>query len=150
MSGLAGLLAVQVGAVHHRMPHRSGQWGIAIMVLGLAFVCYGTVPMVRLSRWRAQAFPARGRVVDHVSRPGSRGRLTSLPVIEFEADGMTVMFRSQVAGNQGTWPVGQAVDVLYDRSDPHQAGLADTGIALPWSLIAGIAVLGAFIAIVST
>jgi Protein of unknown function (DUF3592) len=150
MGGHAGLLAVQITATHYRMHDRGGQWGIPVLAIGVAFLCYGIVLMVRGIMWRAAAFSTRGRVIDHVSGPGRGGRMSARPVIEFEAEGMTVMFRGQVAGRPGTWPLGQTVEVLYDRSDPRRAGLADAGLALSWWLILGIGVLGAFIAVIST
>jgi Protein of unknown function (DUF3592) len=149
MGGLAGILAVQIGAVHHRMPDRGGQWGIPVLAIGLGFLYYGILLMVRSRLWRAAASSTRGRVIDHVSRVGRGGRTTARPVVQFEAEGRIVMFRGQMAGRPGTWPLGQTVDVLYDRSDPRRAGLADAGLALSWWLIMGIGVLGAFFAIIS-
>ena len=62
-----GLLAVQVAAKHQPGPSRSGAVGIAIFTVGLGFVCYGIQRMLRARRWRTEAFPASGRVVDNLS-----------------------------------------------------------------------------------
>jgi hypothetical protein len=144
------VLAVQISSVHHRMPDRGGQWGIAVLLLGVVLVCRGTLPLVRLRRWRARASWARGRVVDHVSASAGRRRAACSPIIEFDADGTTVMFRSPTTGSLGRFPLGAAVEVLYDRADPRRAGLADTGWALPWSLIIGIGVVGVFFAVTAS
>jgi hypothetical protein len=67
-----------------------------------------------------------------------------MPIIEFQADGGNVMFVGPAAASEGSWPLGLEVDVLYDRADPYRAGLADATGLVPWSLVAGIALLAAF------
>jgi hypothetical protein len=131
------------------MANRGDAWQILVLAVGVALVCYGAVPTVRLHRWRANALSARGRVIDHESGPGGHRRIVWWPVIQFEADGTTVRLRGQDARTPRRWPLGQPVDVLYDRADPRRARPAGAGLVLSWALIVGIAIVGAFIAIVS-
>ena len=149
MLGVAGLLAVQVSSTHQRMADRGGQWGIAVLAIGVALLCGGAVPMLRQRRWRAVAGRAQGQVVDQISRPRRGHREARSPVVQFEAEGTIVRFRVP-DGRTPSWRMGQPVDVLYDRQDPHNAGLADAGLGLSWALILGIAVIGAFAAIISS
>ena len=149
MLEVAGLVAVQVSSTHQRMTDRGGQWGIAVLAVGVALLCGGAVPMLRRRRWRAVAGHARGQVVDQISRPGRRHREARSPVVQFEAEGTVVRFRAP-DGRTPSWRMGQPVEVLYDRQDPRIAGLADTGLGLSWALILGIAVIGAFAAVISS
>jgi hypothetical protein len=118
--------------------------------VGVALVCFGLVPSVRLRRWRAEASRARGRIVDYEPHPARRRREAWSPVIQFEADGMTVRFHLPDARLERRWPVGHTVEVLYDRADPRQAALAGTGWVISWALVLGLAVVAIFAAVVST
>jgi hypothetical protein len=119
------------------------------MTLGVALVCYGAVPTVRILRWRAHAFPARGWVVDSVPKPIGRGRTRWFPLVEFEASGVTVMSFIQAAANRRGWSLNHSVDVLYDPEDPHQARLASGGMHISGWLILGVAIVGVFLAVVT-
>lgn len=143
----SALLTVQVGSQHHLMPQRSGAWGIAVLTVGLALLTYGTISLVRRLQWRSEASWAQGQVVAHEPRQAGRGRAALRPVIQFDADGTTVLFRAETGGRR-TWTVGEAVNVLYDRADPHRAGVDDAH-PLSWALILGIGVIGIFAAVVS-
>jgi hypothetical protein len=147
---LAGVLAVQFSSAYRYRPGRGGAWEILVLLAGMALLGHGIVPMLRMHRWRAQAFSTRGRVIDYVPSPVGRGKLAWLPLIEFEADGETVTFDSPVEGPRRRWPVGRVVDVLYDPADPHRAGLADAGSAISWSLVLGVAIVGLFLFVAAT
>jgi hypothetical protein len=144
------LLTVQQ-VVHDTAPGRGrdGAWEVLVLFVGLAFVGYGTIRMLRLRRWRAQALPAKGRVVDNVPQPSRGGGTVWLSLIEFEADGSHVRFPILPAPNRRGCPLGHTIDVLYDPADPNRAGLADGALMVPWALILGVAVVGLFIAIVA-
>jgi hypothetical protein len=124
--------------------------GLAIFTVGLAFVGFGAVPMVRVRRWRAQAFPALGRVVDNVPRLSRGGRTGWLPMIEFEAQGGSVRSPIAVAPARRGWPLGHPVNVLYDPANPSLVRPADAGPPIPWALIIGLAMLGGFFAVITT
>ena len=149
MSRLLCLQAVQISSPHHRMAEHGDAWQILMLAVGVALVGYGAVPALRLRQWRAHAFSAPGRIVDHV--PGSAGwrRGVWLPVVQFEADGITVRVRDQHARSPHRRPVGEPVEVLYDRGDPHRARLAGPGAVLPWAFVMGVAVVGLFAVIVT-
>jgi len=145
----AGLLAVQVSDqnAHPLMPGRSGAWGIAIMFLGLALICHGAVPMVRVRRWRTHALRARGRVVDNVPRLFEHRKTVWLPLVEFRVAGATVLSCVSTPQAPRGLPLGQAVDVLYDPIDPRNAALADTRSTVSGTLIVGVFVVGLFLAL---
>jgi hypothetical protein len=151
MSGRAGPLAVQISdpGVHQAGGSQSGLWGIAIMTIGLALICYGAVPTVRVLQWRAQAWPAPGRVVDNVPRASLRGSTRWQPLVEFEADGRAVVCLIQSLAKRGGWPLGHDIDVLYDPSNPHRARAANAGLNVSGWLLLGVAVIGTFLAIVT-
>jgi hypothetical protein len=144
------LLAVQIqhsGA--HPMSGRSGAVGLTIMFIGVALACCGAAPALRFRLWRAQARLAHGSIVDNVPQPTGKWLVSWLPIVEFQADGEHIM--SLVAGParpQG-WPLGGAVDVLYDPTDPHRVRLADTRFPVSSLLIAGLAIVAGFLAIVT-
>jgi hypothetical protein len=148
IQGVALLTVQQVGSERTTSAGRSGAWEVMILLIGLAFVGYGTVAMLRLHRWRAQALPAKGRVVDNVPQPSRSGGTVWLSLIEFEADGSHVRFPILAAAPRRRWPLGHTIDVLYDPADPNRAGLADGALTVPWALILGVAVVGLFLAIV--
>jgi len=127
----------------------SGLLGIAVLVIGLALVSYGAVVTARRRRWRSSAAPVEGHVVDNLPKASRRGRTMWLPLIEFEANGTTVRFPSAAAATAGGWPLGHAVDVLYDPGNPHHAGVAESGWAISLALVAGIAVWGVALAVVA-
>jgi hypothetical protein len=148
--GQAGWLAVQISSAHHPMAHRGSAWGIPVLGIGLALLGYGMVPVVRRWRWRSESSWAQGQVVDHEPQPAARGEWAWRPVIQFEVDGTTVRFPTPDTCSRLSWPVGRQVEVLYDRADPHRAGLAQSAWVLSWPLILGIGVVGAFIAVINT
>jgi hypothetical protein len=130
------------------MPDHGGAWELLGLIVGLVLIWRGTMPLVRARRWRAGALSARGRVVDHMLLGTGGRREARRPVIEFEAYGLTFVLPTDETPVR-PWPVGYPVEVLYDRSDPHRAGLAHGGWAIPWTLVAGVAVVGAFVAVIA-
>ena len=148
MDRLVALRAVQVSSVHHQMPNGGDAWQILVLALAMTLTGYGTVLMLRTNQWRIHAVPARGRVIDTVTRTTRRKEVTWLAVIEFEAEGHPVIIESRAAGGRTKVPLGDPVEILYDRADPHRAGLAASGWSIPWSVILGLAVMGVFVAIV--
>jgi hypothetical protein len=149
--GRAGWLAVQISSAHHPMAHPgSGVLGIAVLGVGLALMGYGLVPVLRRWHWRTEASRTQGQVIDHEPRPAGRGEWAWRPVIQFEANGTTVRFRTPETCSRSSWPVGHLVDVLYDRADPQRAGLAQSTWVLSWPLIIGIGVVGAFAAVINS
>jgi hypothetical protein len=144
-----GLLAVQIESDHPIGPSRSGIVGITVFTLGVLLFSYGMVTTLRTRRWRAAAFPTRGRVVDNVPQPHGRKTMW-FPVIEFEAEGATRRSTIPSAEARQGWPLGYPVELLYDPANPRHTGLADEQSAISWCLILGIAVLGVFFAVVAT
>jgi hypothetical protein len=142
----AGILTVQIQTQHPPRSTASGALGISILVVGLALITYGVVVTLRSRQWHASASPAEGHVVDNVPRP-RRGRTVWLPLIEFEADGQKVRFSSVAAANRRGWPLGHAVDVLYDPGNPQRVGMAETGWHISLALVVGVAVLGVALAV---
>jgi hypothetical protein len=143
-------LAVQIqhsGA--HATSGHSGALGLSIMFVGVALVCYGVGPTVMFRLWRAQALCAPGLVVDNIPKPSGKGIPAWLPLVEFEADGTTIMSLIPGPSSRQSWPLGGAVDVLYDPADPHRARLADTTFPISSYLIAGLAIIGIFLAVVA-
>ena len=151
MNASLHVLAVQVSNqdAHPVMLGRSGAWGLAIMTAGVALICYGAVPLVRFLRWRAGAIATSGQVVDNVPQPDGRRHLSWLPIVEFEAAGVTVLSSVVTSARRKRLPLGLDVDVLYDPADPRRVGLADDRPGAPTSLILGVAVLVLFLALVT-
>lgn len=145
----AQIFTVQIQEEHPPRGMTSGLAGIVVLVVGLALVSYGAVVTVRRRQWRSSAAPVEGHVVDNLPKATRRGRTLWLPLIEFEADGTTVRFPSAPAASAGGWPLGHAVDVLYDPRDPHHAGMAETGWPISLALVAGIAVWVVALAVVA-
>jgi Protein of unknown function (DUF3592) len=144
-----GVLAVQVEANHHPGPTHSGAVGIGILTSGLALMAYGIIRMVRVRQWRSEASAVHGTVVDNVPQPDGRGKTTWLPVVEFEADGATIRSAVSAAATPQGWPLGDAVEMLYDPANPGRAKLADGGWTISWALIFGLAIIGIFLAAVT-
>jgi hypothetical protein len=144
-------VAVQISNLdsHHATPGQSGAVGLAVFVIGLALICYGVIPTLRAHRWRALAVSARGRVIDNLPRRSHRGTTIWSPLIEFQAAGITVLSHVPSAASRRGRPLGAPVDVLYDPADPHRAGLADVGLSISGWLIAGLAVVGVYLALVT-
>jgi hypothetical protein len=144
---LMALQAVQVSSVHQPMRDPGNAWGIPLFVVGVALLAAGFAPLIRRFLRRARAATAPGRVVDHEPRLGRR-RVTWLPLVEFEADGRTVLFRAEPPYDRRSWTIGQPVEVFYDPANPRRAGLIESRAAIPWTLVAGVAMTGVFILIV--
>jgi len=144
----AQILTVQIQEPHPPRGMSSGLLGIMVLVVGLVLITYGGVITARRRRWRQSAAPVEGHVVDNLPQASRRGRTMWLPLIEFEADGATVRFPSAAAASAGGWPLGHAVDVLYDPRDPHHAGVAESGWPISLALVAGVAVWGVALAVV--
>lgn len=144
------VLAVQIGNqdAHPVALGRSGAWGLAIMTVGVALICYGAVPLVRFLRWRARAIATRGHVIDNVPQPDGR-RLSWLPVVEFEAAGVTVLSSVPTSARRTRLPLGVDVDLLYDPADPRQVGLAGDRPGAPATLVLGVAVVVLFLVLVT-
>ena len=71
--------------------------------------------------FRSVAIHATGEVIGHDSSAGSRGREFH-PIVRCKtASGETFQFRCYYAYPKATYPLGQAVDVLYDPADPTRA-----------------------------
>jgi hypothetical protein len=145
------LVAVQIqhSGVHSPMYGRSGALGIAIVFTGLALACYGAAPVVRFWLWRAHALQVSAAVVDNVPEPGKGGLASWLPIVEFEAGGKTVMSLVSGPSRPQGWPLGGAVEVLYDPTDPHRARLVDRHFPISGFLIVGLGIVGSFLAVVA-
>ena len=77
----------------------------------------------RESRQRCETEHTRaaGVIVDYVRRERPVGRSSRVywrPVVEFTADGRKQRAEYENSMDQGRFPVGSAVEVLYDVSDP--------------------------------
>jgi hypothetical protein len=145
------LLAVQINSpnAHPAATGHSGAVGLAIMVVGLALVARGMVPLVRFRLWRTHALSAVGFVVENVPQATGNNKTSWLPIIEFQANGETVMSLIPAAESPLGWPLGDPVDVLYDPVDPHRARLARGRVPVSGSLITGLAIIGVYLALVT-
>jgi hypothetical protein len=148
VQGLVAPLTVQIQSQHPVGPSRSGALSLAVFVVGMTCLCWGMVPVVRRHYWRAHALFARGRVVDNIPRPSRDGRVGWLPLVEFES--RRGMIRSLISGTptRHGWPVGYRLDVLYDPTHPQRVQAAEDALTIPWTLIAGLAITGAFFAVI--
>jgi hypothetical protein len=71
-----------------------------------------------------------------------------LPLVEFQAGDQTITSLVSAPARGEGWPLGSAVDVLYDSADPHHARLADTRFPIARSTILGLAIVVLFLAAV--
>jgi hypothetical protein len=140
------LLAVQFSTARHPASGRGAVWSLAVFTLGVVLVAAGGGASLRRRWWRAHAASALGRIVDQVSHPG-RHRVAA-PVIQFEAGDRRITFCASSSRSGPRLSVGEAAGVLYDPTDPRRATLADADTRWSWSVVAGLAVLGVFTAVV--
>jgi len=143
-------LAVQINNPSmHGVQGRSGAVGLAITFVGVLLVTYGATPLVRHLVWRSHAISARALVIENVPQSSGRSRTSWLPIVEFRIGQRTVMSLVRSASKREEWPLGQKIDVLYDPADPHRVAPADAPMPVPGTLIAGLAIIGIYLAAVA-
>jgi Protein of unknown function (DUF3592) len=141
-------LAVQISNVsgHPAASGRGQVWQLALMVLGLTLVTYELVTATRARQGRMKMLPARGLVIDNVPHWRRHRRSDWSPLVEFTADGATVLSELAAGGRRHTYPLGSAIDVLYDPVEPRRARVADFTIPISGWLISGLLII--FLAVV--
>ena len=91
------------------------------LALGAIAFAIGAKEFYDQYAFRSVAIHATGEVIGHDSSAGSHGREFHPIVRARTARGETFQFRCHYAYPKATYPLGQAVDVLYDPADPTRA-----------------------------
>jgi hypothetical protein len=135
-------VAVQISSpnAHPLMTSHGPAVTLALFVIGLVLAVIGLTPLVRRWHWRASAVRATGRVVDNVQAPLTR-RVRWFPIIEFGTWRVLVTSDLPAGPSRFGWPVGEAVDVLYQPQNPTSATLANAGWTLSGWLVAGVSLI---------
>lgn len=94
---------------------------IPFLALGAIAFAIGAKELYDQYAFRSVAIHATGEVVGHDSSAGSRGQQFHPIVRGKTASGETFQFRCRYAYPKATYPLGQAVDVLYDPANPTRA-----------------------------
>jgi hypothetical protein len=94
---------------------------IPFLALGAIALAIGAKELYDQHTFRSVAIHATGEVIGHDSSAGSRGQQFH-PIVRCKAaNGETFQFRCRYAYPKEEYPLGQAVDVLYDPADPTRA-----------------------------
>jgi hypothetical protein len=143
------LLAIQINNPPMNNGGGGGLWVALVMIAGLALIGYGVAPAVRFRLWREQALKATGSIIDNVPQASGPRQTAWLPMVEFQADGETVVALPAGPSRSQGWPIGSLVDVLYDPADPRRTRLADTRYPVSVAAIVGLGLI-AFLFVVSS
>jgi hypothetical protein len=144
------LLAIQIN--NPPMNHGGGGgglWVAVVMVTGLALIVYGVAPSVRFRIWREQALKATGWIIDNVPQASGPRETAWLPMVEFQAEGETIVSLPGGPSRPQGWPIGSPVEVLYDPADPRHTRLADTRYPISVAAIVGLGLI-AFLFVVAS
>ena len=104
-----------------RRQDRTNRFGSPILlVAGVGLMLLGIHLHKQTGTFLEKAVRARGTVVGMV-RSGTSDSVTSAPIVQFEHEGRRYRFQDSVGSNPPAWRSGDAVDVLYDPSQPADA-----------------------------
>jgi hypothetical protein len=97
-------------------------FNVVFLTVGIVALSIGGFSTVSRLSFQRSALTARGRVLRLERRSARRGSSAYRPVVEFlTRDEQEITFTSKVGNNPPAFQVDEAVTVLYDPEDPHDA-----------------------------
>lgn len=118
-------------------------------IIGLGLLIASVFVYLNTRKFIDASAKAQGTVIAHASGRSSDGDITYAPIVSFRTeDGRTVEFKSGTSSTNASPPVGQTVEVLYNRQRPEEAEI--NSFSSLWTLNIILAGLGAGFFIIGT